>query len=489
MLNGKNAPVIAANAIAMIVCMLSPPTFSQEPRPNVVMIVVDDMRFDEFGAGGHPYLRTPNIDALAAQGTVFTNAYHVTPLCSPNRASLLTGQFPSRHGVTDNTSRSHASHRLATFAIELQASGYQTAHIGKWHMGNDPTPRPGYDYWVSFAGQGRIIDPELYEDDRMHTVEGYVTDLLTDRAVAFIEQADDQPFLLYLGHKAIHPDLTQLDDGTVDLARGSRFIPAARHGDHYDGLSIERAPNYGFSAADAAQKPVLAQALDIRNSAAIQAQFGSLIDPGTSDDSIRKRAQMMLAIDESTGRILSALDATGHLENTIVILTSDNGYFFGEHGLSIERRLPYEAALRNPLIVRRPEDNSRGRTLDGLVLSIDIAPTILELAGVAIPETVQGLSMAPLLNGTSDEIRETAYMEYYSHENPMPWTVDLDYRVVRRGDLKYIYWLRFPQQPELYDLAADPWEMQNLAGNPEYAGVIAELHTDMRTHAVEALGL
>jgi arylsulfatase A-like enzyme len=131
-------------------------------RPNIVVIVVDDMRFDEYGAAGHPYLETPHIDALAASGATFGNAYHTTPLCSPNRACILTGQYASRHGIVDNTSRSYASHRLHTFARELQRAGYETSHVGKWHMGNDPTPRPGYDHWVSFAGQGDITDPELF---------------------------------------------------------------------------------------------------------------------------------------------------------------------------------------------------------------------------------------------------------------------------------------------------------------------------------------
>src|SRR5262245_55096411 len=143
------------------------------------------MRFDEYGAGGHTYLQTPSIDALAASGATFTNAYHTTPLCSPNRGCILTGQYASMHGIVDNTARNYASRELHTFAQELQRAGYETAHVGKWHMGNDPTPRPGYDYWVSFEGQGRTHNPALYEDGRLHEVEGYVTDLLTDRAIAF----------------------------------------------------------------------------------------------------------------------------------------------------------------------------------------------------------------------------------------------------------------------------------------------------------------
>jgi arylsulfatase A-like enzyme len=176
-------------------------------RPNVVVIVVDDLRFDEFSAGGHPYLETPNIDRLAAEGALFTNAFHAVPLCSPNRASLLTGQYPSRHGIIDNVARNRASHRLQTFPRAMQDAGYATAFIGKWHMGNDPTPRPGFDYWSALPGQGRTIDPDFYEDGRLHRVDGYVTDLLTDRAVDFIGRDRDGPFMLYLAHKAVHPDV------------------------------------------------------------------------------------------------------------------------------------------------------------------------------------------------------------------------------------------------------------------------------------------
>ena len=215
--------------IALSLCIGEACAQAPDDRPNIVVVLVDDLRFDEFGAAGHPFLETPAIDRLAAEGATFTRAYHATPLCSPNRASLLTGQYASRHGILDNTSRSHASHRLALFPQELQRAGYRTGHVGKWHMGNDPTPRPGYDYWVSFAGQGRTTDPEIYEDGRSHVVEGYITDIFTDRAVDFIEDGGEQPFFVYIGHKAVHPEAVQHDSyqlafrsrqqgGTADLS-------------------------------------------------------------------------------------------------------------------------------------------------------------------------------------------------------------------------------------------------------------------------------
>lgn len=461
-----------------------------EKRPNIVMIVVDDLRFDEFGAGGHPYLETPNIDRLAKEGALFINAYHVTPLCSPNRASILTGQYVSRHGILDNTSRSHASHQLALFPIELQKAGYRTAHVGKWHMGNDPTPRPGYDYWVSFAGQGKTNDPDLFENGCMHKVEGYITDIFTDRAIDFIKQVDDhKPFFLYIGHKAIHPEARQRDDGSVDLKYGSRFIPAERHKGRYDGKVIKRRPNYGLSEKELLTKPVIKKALDIKHSPEIQSAFGEILDIGISEDTIRQRAEMMLAVDEGLGRIIDSLKDMGELDNTMIIFTSENGYFYGEHGLSIERRLPYEEAVKNPLIIRYPKLVKAGAHPDGLVLSIDLAPTVLEVAIVEIPKHVQGHSLVPLLTGEAKSVRDAAYMEYYSHENPFPWTANLDYRIVRKGKYKYIRWIRFEDEAELYDLESDPYELRNLITDPKMSDVIEDLQQELKKLVIEAMGL
>ena len=232
-----------------------------EHRPNVIVLVVDDLRWDELGVMGHPFLETPNIDRLAHEGVLFTNAFQSVPLCSPNRACILTGQYPSRHGIIDNVARNRASHGLQTFPQALQAGGYETAFLGKWHMGNDPTPRPGFDQWVAIPGQGRTMDPELYEDGRIHTVEGYITDVLTDRAVSFIETDREEPFFLYIGHKAIHPDARQLDDGSVDLSVPSTYKPAPRHLGRYEESIFPRRTNVVASPEELTDKPALQRAL------------------------------------------------------------------------------------------------------------------------------------------------------------------------------------------------------------------------------------
>ncbi len=460
-------------------------------RPNVIVIVVDDLRWDELGIAGHPYLETPNIDRLAREGAWLTNAFHAVPLCSPNRASILTGQYPSRHGIIDNVARNRMSHRLETFPQALQRAGYETGFLGKWHMGNDPTPRPGFDYWSAIPGQGRSIDPELYEDGRIHTVEGYITDVLTDRAVKFIERERDreQPFFLYIGHKAIHPDAVQLDDGSVDPSGERGYVPAPRHLGRYEEMVFPRRPNVASSPEELTDKPALRRALERKYSDEMIEMFGSILDLGTSEETIRRRAEMLLAVDESMGRIVDALDAKGILDETFIIFTSDNGYFYGEHSLSVERRMPYEESIRTPFIIRYPALVNAGSQIDELVVSVDIAPTVLDVAGAPIGDHIQGRSLVPLLRGTAEDWRQSVFIEFYTYENPFPWLLDMDYRAIRTSRYKYIHWMQYPDENELYDLEQDPYEMRNLIDDPRIAGVVSDLRADMRAAVLDVMGL
>ncbi len=466
--------------------------YSVDPgrRPNVIVIVVDDLRWDELGIAGHPYLETPHIDRLAREGARFSNAFHAVPLCSPNRASILTGQYPSRHGIIDNVARNRASHRLQTFPRALQAEGYETAFLGKWHMGNDPTPRPGFDYWAAIPGQGRTTDPELYEDGRIHTVEGYITDVLTDRAVAFIERDRAGPFFLYIGHKAIHPDARQLDDGSVDLSVPRGYVPAPRHLGRYEENVLPRRANVISSLDELADKPALRRALLNKSSPEMVEMFGeSELDPGSSEETIRRRAEMLLAVDDGLGRLAAALDRRGILDETFILFTSDNGFFYGEHGLSIERRLPYEESIRTPLIVRYPVVAEAGSQIEDLVVSVDIAPTVLEIAGAPIGDHIQGRSFVPLLRGDASDWRRSVLIEFYTYENPFPWLVDMDYRAIRTSRYKYVHWMQHPDENELYDLAEDPYETRNLIDDPRLAGVIQELRAELATAVLNAMQL
>lgn len=459
-------------------------------RPNIVLVVVDDLRFDEFGAAGHPWLETPNINRLAREGAMFTQAIHAIPLCSPNRATILTGQYPSRHGVTGNEARSELSHRLETFPRELQRNGYHTGFVGKWHMGNDPTPRPGFDYWVSFPGQGTIIDPPLYENGKLAAVPGYVTDLLTDRAVGFLKTAAQQPepFFLYLAHKAIHPDIQQRNDGSLDLAKGSKFTPAPRHAGRYAQQPVPRRANYVPPDRIMPGDSMEAALLRRKYAAETRQKYGVEIDASTADATVRARAEMLLSIDEGLGRIFSQLDADGQLDNTVIILTSDNGYFHGEHGLSVERRMPFEEGVRSPLLVRFPPRVAPGSKVDALVSSVDIAPTILELAGAKVGTHIQGRSFVPALTGSASEGRADAFIEYNGDE-VFDWVDDASYRAIRTRQHKLIHWVQHPDRNAFYELGDDPYELENRIADPRYAPVVAALQARLRDASAAAAGL
>ena len=419
-------------------------------RPNIVFILIDDLRWDELGIAGHPFIKTPNIDRIGKEGAMFRNAFMTTPLCSPSRASFLTGQYAHTNGITDNVDRSPASHKLVTFPLLLHQSGYETAFIGKWHMGNDDTPRPGFDRWVSFKGQGTYLDPDINEDGKSVKPSGYITDILTGYAVEFIKRRHDKPFLIYLAHKAIHPEVMQNDDGSVNLADAERFIPAERHQNLYAGKTIPHRPNYGRAPEG---KP------------ALQRKIGDLPPLGagtvTRDESILGRQRSLMAIEEGVGKIWQALKETGQLDNTIIVFASDNGYFYGEHGLSVERRLAYEESIRMPLLVRYPTAIKPGTVRDEFALNIDLAPTLLELAGVAVPATMQGRSLVPLLKGTRPAWRSSFLIEYYS-DKVFPRVLQMGYKAVRNGRWKYIHYLELEGMDELYDLETDPYEMKNL---------------------------
>jgi N-acetylglucosamine-6-sulfatase len=368
--------------------------------------------------------------------------------------------------------------------------GYETAHIGKWHMGNDPTPRPGYDYWSCLPGQGRSVDPILYENGKLDTVQGYVTDILTDRAISFIQKQRSQPFFMYLGHKAIHPDLKQLNSGAIDLNSNPHFVAAERHlGKYQEARSVRRENALtGYDQLDS--QSVVGMALIAKNSPEIRTQFGdSVLDHFTSEQTIRERSEMLLAVDDGLGRILETLENQNILDQTFILFTSDNGYFYGEHGLSLERRLPYEEAVRTPLLMRYSpliRENSRNSEF---VLSIDYAPTALMLAGAPVNQHIQGQSIVPLLEGAHQNWRKSFMMEYYSYENPMPWLIDTDYKALRTKRYKYIHWFKHENKDELYDMIEDPFELNNLYHNPKMHQIAKDLKKELALQVAWTYGL
>jgi N-acetylglucosamine-6-sulfatase len=439
--------------------LLASATSAAEPRPNILLVIVDDLRFDDFGAAGHPFALTPHIDRIAREGAQFKNFFAVTPLCSPSRANILTGLQTRHHGILDNTDRSPRSHELPTFARTLRASGYNTGFIGKWHMGNDPTPRPGFDYWVSMKGQGEVADPELFENGRLARAPGYVTDIFTQRALSFIQQPRTAPFLLIVSQKALHPNKVQRADGTSVAIGEGGFIPAERHKTLYADAQPSRRGNYAVPPKD---KPALERPIPGLK------PLGP--DTVTPDETIRDRLRMLAAVDEGLGQILAELEKQGTLNQTVVMVIGDNGYFYGEHGLSEERRLAYEESIRLPLLMRYPPRVKAGTEPTGMALTTDLAPTIVELTGAPALPNIDGHSLMPLFARTPADWRKSFLIEYTT-DIVFPRTLKMGYDAVRTERYKYIRYRDLKDMNELYDLQEDPFEVSNLITAPTAAAV------------------
>jgi len=401
-----------------------------ETRPNILFILVDDLRYNAPGYTGHPFVKTPNIDRIAREGAIFENAFVTTPLCSPSRASFLTGRYVRSHRVVDNTDHNQLSHQLITWPRLLQEAGYETGYTGKWHMGTDSTSRPGFDRWVSFKGQGVYNDPVLNIDGTESKQSGYMTDLLTDHAVNFLKQPRSKPFALYLAHKAVH----------------GPFTPAERHAHLFDDQTISRTPN----AQDNWEgKPALQR--DVDGHAPVKGV-------GSSDDLIKNQLRCLTAIDEGVGKILKTLEETGQMDNTFIVFTSDNGYFWGEHHLG-DKRWAYEEALRIPMAMRYPKMIKAGSKISQIVMNVDMAPTMLTLGGAKLIPEFQGRSVLPLLKGPVRNWRTSFLSEYFLEKN---YPRVPGWQAVRDQQWKYIHYPEVSGADELYDLKKDPYEMQNM---------------------------
>ena len=433
-------------------------------RPNILFILVDDLRWDEMD---YPFVQVPNLRRIAREGVRFNNAFVGTPLCSPSRASFLTGQYAHKHGIKDNTDRSPRSHELVTFPRLLHDAGYETAFMGKWHMGLDDSARSGFDHWISVKGQGGYLDPDFNVNGKREKIPGYFTDILNRFAVDFLRQPHAKPFLLYLSHKAMHPDGTQYADGSLSDPTASTFVPAERHRALYAGATIPRRANYARPPED---KPALRQQI-----AGLPPLSGKT---GTDDETIRNRLRLLAAVDEGVGEILKILEEQKQVDNTLIVFTSDEGYFYGEHGLSVERRLAYEESVRIPLFMRYPRLIRPGSTLEPLVLGIDLAPTLLEIGGAKAPGGLHGRSLVPLLRGENVPWRDSFMVEYFS-DTVFPRMLKMGYKAVRTDRWKYIHYTELAGADELYDLRADPYELRNLIADPGAREALAAARSEL----------
>jgi N-acetylglucosamine-6-sulfatase len=334
-------------------------------------------------------------------------------------------------------------------------------------MGNDDSRRPGFNHWVALKGQGEAINPALNIDGERKVIEGYTTDILTNYALDFINKERDEPFLLYLSHKALHPNFVQHDDGSVTAIDGGGFIAAERHKGMYQDDVFAKRPNFGIAPTD---KPALTRKI---NDLPLLSE-----ETVTPENTIRERSEMLMGVDDGLGKMLEALEASGQLENTIVVVTSDHGYWYGEHGLSRERRLAYEEVIRIPLLIRYPAKIRAGITIVQTTLSLDLAPTLIDFAGQNVDEHLQGRSLVPLITGTDENWRKSFLIEYYS-DHVFERIVNMGYKAVRSDRYKYIRYTDLVNMDEFYDLQEDPYELNNLIDNPGAEGVLNEMKAEL----------
>lgn len=441
-----------------------------KPR-NVVYILSDDHRYDVMSFMGHPFVKTPNMDFMAKQGVHFKNAFVTTSLCSPSRASVLTGQYMHQHGVVDNNIRS--KEESIFFPQYLQKVGYETAFIGKWHMGgSSDAPRPGFDHWVSFRGQGFYNPPtnrrwSLNVDGKSVPQKGYITDELTDYALNWLEnRKGDKPFFLYLSHKAVH----------------GMFYPAERHAGKYKDKKMPIPKTMANTEKNYKGKPRWLK--DQRNS--WHGVEFSYHQKTNIEEHYRLYCESLLAVDESIGRTLDFLRKKGLDKETLVIYMGDNGFQWGEHGL-IDKRTAYEASMRVPMLGYCPDLFKPGTVVDDVVAGIDVGPTVMEAAGLKTPKHMDGHSFLQLASGKLDSSQWRDYLlyEYYWEWNypQTPTTFAL-----RGKRYKFIQYHGIWDTDELYDLQNDPDEMHNLIRDPKHRKLVTELRKQLHDVLVETDG-
>ena len=424
-------------------------------RPNFVFMFADDQRYDAMGVvqkeqadkGRFPWLKTPSMDRLAAEGIRFCNAFVVNSLCSPSRACFLSGQYSHTNGIYNNRTPLNAT--LSTHASILRANGYSTGYVGKWHM-DMQLERPGFDWYASFAGQGTYFNANFLVNGKGEKSNEWTDDRSAAYAIRFLEKerARDKPFVLVVGFKGAH----------------GPFQPPKRSEKLFEGELARGVPNLG-------------------------------LPPGFNRDLGQKRAagekvpvnlnyfRCIAAVDDNVGKILDALDRLNLASNTVVVYSSDNGFYHGEHTLA-DKRSGYDESMRIPLIVRDPRSGARGITRDDLVLNIDLAPTFVDLAGITVPKEMQGRSLKPLL--TKERLREpfrTSFLYEYYRENGGKKAARTavggfntpTMTAIRTSTHKLLKYRDHPEWTELFELTADPYETRNLFNDPDHAKIQMKL--------------
>ncbi|MFC1608281.1 sulfatase [Candidatus Latescibacterota bacterium] len=457
-------------------------------RPNILFVMTDDQTVDQMSCSGNPLIQTPNMDRLANEGTRFSNCFCTNSLCAPSRATILTGCYSALHGITGNSEKKGGEERLnpdlPTFPELLRQAGYYTAIIGKYHIRQDPV---GFDEWRILPGQGSYIDPEFIENGVSTANKGYVTDIITDKTLDFLERIDSsQPFCLVYQHKGPHRP----------------FTPAPRHAHLWDDIEFPYPASFDD---DYDTRKVAKMADDMRIEVSIASDYDDLPMDLSPEEKrrwifqrfVKDSYRATVGIDENLGRVLNSLDEKGLTDDTLIIYTSDNGFFLGEHGW-YDKRFMYEPSLRIPLLIRYPRLGQGGQIIDSLVQNVDVAPTILDIAGIQVPGTMQGRSLKPHMEGKPpDDWRQTVYYAYYEDSWRMYHDIKTNdindqtylkyfttHRVgphhgVRNNRYKLIEYYTEGDYWELFDLETDPDEMTNTYGEPGFEDITTELKREL----------
>ena len=491
------------------------PRCYKKQRPNIIFIMSDDHAYQAISCYDNTFINTPNIDRIANEGIRFKNAFVTNSICAPSRAALLTGKYSHTIGFRDNLE--YFDGKQQTFPKLLQRVGYQTALIGKWHLKTIPT---GFDIWKVLQGQGQYYNPTICDPHKKKNVEGYVTDVITDLALETLDQLDPgRPFCMLVHHKAPHrnwmPNIKYLgafDDKEIPMPDTffddyNTRSDAAKSADMrvvnmYLSHDFKLQPGYyeketgtggskGFAAHIEKSWKNTYERLNEEQRKAWDAYYNKVNEEfKRSRLSGRKLAEWkyqrymkdylscVLSVDESVGRILDYLDQKGLAENTVVVYTSDQGFYLGEHGW-YDKRFMYEESLGMPLLMRYPAEVPAGKVSEAMVLNIDYAPTFLDYGGVRIPADIQGRSFRPVANGhTPPDWRKSMYYHYY--EYPQGWHLVKRHYGIRTERYKLIHFYNDINKWELYDLQNDPHELNNVIEDSAYANVLKELKEELK---------
>ncbi len=490
---------------------------AQSSRPNIVYIMTDDHTAQMMSCYGNSPVQTPNLDRIAQEGVLFRNSFVANSLSGPSRACMLTGKHSHKNGFTNNEHGIFDGSQQ-TMPKLMQAAGYQTAIVGKWHLVSKPT---GFDYYEVLHGQGEYYNPDFLQmDGTTQRAKGYCTDVITDKAIQWMEHRDEQkPFILFVHHKACHRDwLPDLKD--LRAFENQTFEKPANFYDTYEGRVAAQQQqmnvasqhdmdliydNKAYLPGDSSRlsatylayvnrldKEDLQKYWTFHDSLSCDfyrrfPQMRGYTADSPKDDAVtdwkfqrymRDYAKVTKSLDENIGRLLQYLEEKGMLDNTLIVYTSDQGFYMGEHGW-FDKRFMYEESLNTPLVMRLPQGLKRRGEISEMVQNIDYAPTFLELAGAKVPSDIQGQSLLPLLKQekTIGKWRDAIYYHFY--EYPAEHMAKRHYGV-RTERYKLIHFYNDIDTWELYDLKADPTEMHNLYGNPAYAKVQKDMHKKLK---------